>query len=392
MYILISFQINMCNKNRWINNNSIICTLKKECSDVNIMWSTSESENEEERQRESKKTKRFSRSKIRRINPIKVNISERNVTVKEISKNTTPQDSSLCLINEGELSPVLSFEALQQKSPTIKQTYDDLQMSPVIGRHKTAKNNHVKCDNKKSYNSKNCSSIYKIERDKSYVPQILGHIDVVQSQSNYVIDQTFSEEPEEYIHISQYSTDSEPKSSHLQCVNIIDVSSSGSSNFTLSLSVNECEHKSDILHNRTKRKRKKVKKGLSTQLQKALSASRAATAIWKHELYLHKLNQYELDEIDYVTLKVLAVRLEFHQYIVDCIEVKCSNAGLIEGISSTTFNDSGSDDSNKCLVINEELYTRSKLVKIFMPYNTRDIFYNNRSILCYYNVTKILFL
>lgn len=119
--------------------------------------------------------------------------------------------------------------------------------------------------------------------------------------------------------------------------------------------------------------RKKYKKGgMAIQLERALQKQKAEIAIWMHEIYLSKSNNYVPSVSNGVCL-VLVVKNVWTKFGITFLECK---EGLVD-----------------CLVVlsfSSFVYKIGNTIKIFPPFRKRQLSYCDRCIDCYYSVSKVL--
>lgn len=154
----------------------------------------------------------------------------------------------------------------------------------------------------------------------------------------------------------------------------------------------------------TKKRRKHRKKSLSYKLQKALKKQNCDHAIWQHELYLNKTENYEITNFhnDNLALLLLITKFwkEFEINVLECqllngepeIQAKfsnlfCNDSNLIDNCSKI--------DLDLCIIVFGSVIHDLNIqidakFKLYPPYKTKIIKYYGKRIISFYNVLKIL--
>lgn len=281
-----------------------------------------------------------------------------------------------------EDSPVVGSIKINESSPSLTQSENISDISPVIG-----KSNIIK-------------RIIQSKRDIARKRVVLSEFEVTKTieieddsrdlfptQSSCVIDDIHSPEFKTQLQISQIIS----QNSNANEIQVVDNQSgttttnyAGASTTDTTCGSSSLKSSSTTLYHELRPKKKKNKKnGVAFQLQRALQNQRSNTSIWLHEHYLNKCANelLQIGDKGKIKLKINIIWKEF-----DCTLIYCTyiEANAIK------------DGEQYCLAIigfNSIVSCKIELSSTFylhVPYSVTRVKYKNKVLNCYYNVSRIL--
>lgn len=141
---------------------------------------------------------------------------------------------------------------------------------------------------------------------------------------------------------------------------------------------------------------KRYKKGtLAYRFKNILNKQKADVAIWKHELYLSKSNNYKIPNMSKnclpLLLTITSLWKEFGAEVLQCHKQSSSRSHIAITNQGTKL-----INSSKCFVIlrfNEDISKELKVnttFKLYPPYDKKIITFKTEYLDCYVNVSKML--